>query len=599
MKLKIFLACLLQVSICWLGLPAESSAQRQKKKEDNWARQTLARMTLKEKIGQMILVDSLSAFVGDQANRDAVRERALRMVMDYKVGFFLIGNGTVADSIDFTNRLQGVSTVPLIFTADFEQGAGCQFRGATHFPSNMALGATRSEALAYSAGEVTAREGRALGIQWIFAPVVDVSSNPDNPIVNIRSYGEDPALVSRMGTSVIRGVQAGGQIATAKHFPGGGDTTTDSHIDLAVIRKDKADFERIDLEPFRQATRAKVGAVMTAHIAVPALEHNERVSATLSPTIITGLLRQKMGFDGLVITDAMAMGGVINVVGAVEASLLAIKAGADVLLGPQEIDKLVPTLIAAVEKGEITEQRIDTSVLRILQAKERFNLHRDRMVSLEKFEAVLAETRGPDTARQIAERSLTLLKGQEFLPLNRDASRRVLSVYVTEGKLYNSANENVVGGEFFQQELKTRFPATEFFELQPQTEDTDFKNILERAKASDLIFLSLATRVVARQGTVGIAGRRAEFIRQLLALKKPLVFTSFGNPYLLRQFPDTPTYVCAYSNSEFSQRAAVRAYFGEIPFTGKLPVSIPGYFKRGDGTAFGPKGKSRRSSRKN
>lgn len=405
---------------------------------ESWVESTLAGLTLRQKVGQMIMPWVMGDFSPEGSPS---LERIHRLIDRDEIGGLIISVGTPLDVATKLNTLQRRSRLPLLVAADLETGAGFRMRGAVHlpglhdlggatnFPALMAVGAADDPFLAYEMGRITAMEARAVGIHVPFAPVLDVNSNPDNPIINTRSFGEDPQRVGDLGVCFIRGMQEHGAIATGKHFPGHGDTETDSHLALPVIRTDRARLEAVELPPFRRAVEAGMGALMTAHIAIPELTGEPSLPATLSPRVLTGLLRETWGFGGLVFTDAMDMNAIDRLFGRGEASVRAVEAGADVLLMPPNPDEAIRAVTQAVLSGRIPESRIDASVRRILSAKVAMGLHERRTVDLEEVHRVVGIPAHTGVAREIAERSLTLLRNEGgVLPLRGSPGARVLSV---------------------------------------------------------------------------------------------------------------------------------------------------------------------------
>jgi beta-glucosidase-like glycosyl hydrolase/CubicO group peptidase (beta-lactamase class C family) len=447
-------------------------------------------------------------------------------------------------------------------------------RGVVPLPSAMAVGATRSEEDARFTGEVTAREGRALGVHWAFAPVADVNSNPANPIINVRSYGEDPELVGRMTAAFVGGAHAGGLMATVKHYPGHGDTASDSHLQLATISGDRERLDRVELRPFRDAIAAGVDAVMLGHIAVPALDPTG-APATLSAPI-AGELRSLLGFRGLMVTDAMEMQGV-RAAWTGEAAVRAVRAGADFILLPPDPDVAIQAIVREVRQGRLPESRIDESVTRILEAKERLGLDRKRLVDLSAMEGV---DRPEDVAHalEVARRSITVLRNEGgVLPLHAEQPLRILHLVLSS----DARNDAIVG--IPEGELAARRVATQTYVLGPEISPDTASRILAAAPGFTHVIASAFVRVSAYKGNADMAEGHARLLRDLQAAGRPVVLISFGSPYLLRQVPSVSAYVSAYGGADSSQRAAVAAIFGEYPVSGKVPVSLPGFYAFGDG----------------
>ena len=400
------------------------------KKGEKWARESLKKMSLEQKIGQMFMVRALAQFMNVNspeyiALRDTMRKYHLGgfgLTVRFEDGL-LYKNGPL-EAATVINQLQKDSEFPLIFAADFEHGLGMRLDGATDFPQAMAFGATNNTAFARQSGRITAQEARAIGVQWNWFPDVDVNSNPANPIINTRSFGEDPKLVSDMATAYIAGAHEFGMMTTAKHFPGHGDTESDSHVFVPVVKGDASHLDAIELPPFRAAIQAGVDAVMIAHVLVPALDSGPNRVATISPAIVTGLLQQKMGFHGLVITDALDMGGLRQAFpqegseGAARAAVESVKAGNDMLLLPFDLDGSYNGLLRAVRSGEISEARIDQSVLKILRAKASVGLNQAKLVDIHAVNQIVAQPASLATAQEIADKAVTLVRdNHRALPL--------------------------------------------------------------------------------------------------------------------------------------------------------------------------------------
>src|SRR5947199_1726343 len=414
-----------------------------------WARQTLARLTLEEKVAQMIGVRAFGLHY-HPASEEGRRLR--REVRDLGVGSVVVFESEVDSLPRLLNGLQSLAKVPLLVSADMERGMSFRIRrGVVPLPYAMAIGATRSEEAARFTGEVTAREGRALGIHWALAPVADVNNNPGNPVVNIRSYGEDPELVARLDAAFVRGAREGGLLTTAKHFPGHGDTDVDSHLQLATVAADRARLEAVELRPFRRAVDAGVDSVMLGHIAVPAVDPTG-APATLSAPMATELLRRELHFEGLVVTDAMEMAGV-KAAWTGEAAIRAVQAGADMILLPPQADVAIRALVRAVRRGQLASSRIDASVLRILQAKERLGLDRTRTVDLAGTDRDVGRPQDVERAFEIARQAVTVVKNDGgVLPLHAEESLRILHLVLSSDL---RSDPNVIQG-FPEDELAKR-----------------------------------------------------------------------------------------------------------------------------------------------
>jgi beta-N-acetylhexosaminidase len=575
----VVIAILSAVSGC-ARLPAPSAAPRLTAPDSGWVARTLKRMTIEEKVGQMIAC----RFTAEFRNDDSAPIKALEsLVVDAKIGgLILFAPARVYETAELANAFQKLAKVPLLMAADFEAGAANRVTGATLFPPLMSLGATGSEDLAYAMGRITALEGRAMGIHMTYAPVVDVNINPDNPIINTRSIGADPALVSRLANAFIRGVQENGMIATAKHFPGHGDTSQDSHSLLPTIAADIGRLEKVELLPFRAAIDAGVRAVMTAHLAVPALDPTPGLPATLSAPILTGVLRENMGFRGLIVTDALEMAGVTNTFSTEEAALRSVLAGADMLLLPPDPAKVIVHLAAAVREGRLPVSRIDASVRRILETKAALGLQRDRLVKIDELRRLVAPRAYLEQAARAFESATTLVRNEgAVLPLAAALGKiAVLSLSSDFGDYY--------AGQAFVSAMRARFPAAAAFFADGDTGQDMLDEAFAAASAADTVVLALFSRLSDRKGSVDLEPRHIDLVRRLAALPEGLkvVVVSFGSPYFLRHFPEVDAYLCLYKNTAETQPIAARAICGEMDVTGKLPVSIPDLYPVGHGLAL-------------
>ena len=574
--MRFFLATALAV------LPLVHAATPTKKKpaaaasssDVNAAQRLLKTLPLRDRIAQLVMVK----FFGEPMHPRSKEFRDyLTEVRDLHVGGFIILNRVVNGTVRraepltmaaFLNRMQKLSKVPLIVGADFERGASMRMTGTAAFPHSMAFGAAGDPELTRALGRATAREARAMGVHWVFAPDADVNNNPDNPIINIRSYSQDPAVVAAHVQAYIEGAHsdpANRIMVCAKHFPGHGDTSTDTHIGLGVVTADRARLDQIELVPFRAAIAAGVDSIMTAHLSVPALEP-ETIPATVSKNILTDLLRKELNFSGLITTDAMDMQGLTKMYPAGEAAVRALEAGVDLLLIPANPKAAIEGVYQAVKSGRLSAKRIDESAVRILAAKVRLGLMKKRFVKLEDIEDALNTPEDEELALKVAGQALTLAKNDSnLLPLAKTGKPCVYTLLPTRVS---------TAGREFQDEIRSRAPGARLATLEPQWSEAELERYLEPAANCDSMVVASWVSATAYRGSVDLGGNYPAFMEQLLALKKPVVFISFGNPYLLRSLPDVTSYVAAFSTATPSEVAAARALFGEIPFSGKSPVTI-------------------------
>ena len=544
-----------------------------------WAERTLETLSLDEKAGQLLM----PILIGDYAAEGSgAARRATRFIEEHEVGGIIISVGSPTEVAAKLNWLQGLSRLPLLIGSDLEAGAGFRFDGvlhaptniwlggATRFPSLMAVGAAGDPGLAYEMGRVTALEARAIGIHVPFAPVLDVNNNAENPVINVRSFGEDPARVADLGAAFVRGVQDHGAIATAKHFPGHGDTGVDSHLALPVIRVSRERMDSVELVPFQRAVDAGLGAVMTAHVTVPEVT-GARTPATMAPAVLDEMLRGDMGFGGLVITDAMDMAAVDRMYARGEAAVLAVEAGADVILMPPDPAAARQGIVDAVRSGRLPEERLDESVLRILGAKERMGLHRRRTVDLARVRDQVGISSHWAVARTVADRSITVLKDERgLLPLLGTPGASVYSV------TYGRASD-LRAGRAFDASLRRTYRALRTARVDQGTTRAEYDRILGRARSADLTVLSLHVGVRTASGSVALPDETVRFVRALARMPRPLLVVAFGNPYLLAEFPEVTTYMTAWSGVPVAEEAAAGAILGRIPVTGRTPTRIGDY----------------------
>jgi len=608
MKLNRYLSAILILVLLALPVtPRDAIKLRPYKREPSskalkWANDVLRKMSLEEKVGQLISIGVNATFL----NQDSDAFRVLkRHIEANKVGGIILFRGSVYESVILVNRLQELARYPLLISADLEAGAGMRFEDTVNFPWNMAVAATGNPEYARRQGEITAREARALGVQQIFAPVVDVNNNAANPVINVRSYGEDPAEVARFAAAFTEGAQAAGAIATAKHFPGHGDTAVDSHRGLPEINISRERLSTIELIPFQATVNAGVGAVMVGHIALPQIdattikplpsyqrskptdteEDGEIVAeeatmpATLSP-VMGAILRNDLKFPGMIVTDAMSMSGLTIYFTQEEAAVRALEAGADMLLKPADVDATFWGVLNAVKKGRITEQRVEESARKILAAKYDLELVDQRLTPVDTLDRRVNGQDVQALATKIAEHAVTLVRDEDKLvPLkNLKPGSKVFNLAVTNG------DDRAWIANSFASKLKRSGLEVETIVLDERSTDKEVQKAIEKAQAADLVLASLYGRVRSGQKlSVGIPDTGARALSAAIAAKKPIVGISFGNPYLLQGFPGLRTYIVAYGDMPSLQQAVARALLGEIDVVGKLPISLPGLYPRGTG----------------
>ncbi|HEY8204684.1 MAG TPA: glycoside hydrolase family 3 N-terminal domain-containing protein [Pyrinomonadaceae bacterium] len=566
-----------------------------------WADKQLKQMSLEEKVGQLISVGINATYL----NQESEAFKALRhQVVDNHVGGIILFRGPVYESVVIVNRMQQLAKYPLLISADLEAGAGMRFDDTVNIPWNMAIAATGNPEYARRAGELTGREARALGVQQIYAPVADVNNNAANPVINVRSYGEDPAQVAKFVAAFVEGAQNAGVIATAKHFPGHGDTAIDSHRGLPEIDVTRERLNGVELVPFRAAVNAGVGAVMDGHIALPRIDptaitplpknvklkpidtndgaeivtEKSTLPTTLSP-VLNGILRNDLKFDGLIVTDAMSMSGLTLYFTQEEASVRALEAGADQLLKPADPDASFRGVLGAVKAGRLTEQRIEQSARKILAAKYDLGLAKERITPVEQIDRMVGGKEATALADEIATHAVTLVRNdQNLLPLNFSSTTKVFNLAITNG------DDRLFIAQPFVAAMSRAGIKMETAVLDERSSDAEAQKALEAADKADVVIVSMYGRVRSGQaGSVGLPNPGAKAVNVLMDRKKPVIGISFGNPYLLMSFPKLQTYVVAYGDMPSLQKAAADAFLGRADITGRLPISLPGLYPLGAG----------------
>lgn len=532
----------------------------------------LAAMSLRQKIGQMIQ----AGFEGTEPN-EAVTE----LIEKHHLGgviLFARNIGTLEQVASLNEGLQKSAersgTLPLWISIDQEGGMVARItEGVALMPGNMAIAAGGSADASYRAAYVSGRELRALGINLNFAPVLDVNVNPDNPVIGVRSFGESPETVGRFGAAAIRGYQEANVVATAKHFPGHGDTNVDSHLDLPTITHSRDRIERVELAPFRRAIAGGVDAIMSSHIYFPAFE-SQKLPATLSHAVLTGLLRQELGYEGVIMTDCMEMQAISDHYGTIRAAVMAVEAGADTVLISHRYDLQVgaiEALVEAVESGRISEERIDESVKRLLVLKQRRGLleggeqHADReRVYLPIEQIGSAEHR--EVARRISEESITLVKDEQgLLPLLPAVKTLVISF---EAAVSSFVDEAISMKATLGKALSAEGLSIEETVIPLAEAGGRLTEAVERAKSSEF------GQIVIGTYNASLNPAQAQLVQAVQALGVKLVIVALRNPYDLRRFPEVSTYVAAYESRPLALSSAAKVLTGAIPATGKLPVTL-------------------------
>ena len=540
----------------------------------SWAESTLDKLTLREKIAQMMVYRMNMHYLN--YNSDEWKEIE-NLISSDGIGILHIWFGETGSALTMLNKIQRESKIPILVEADIESGLGRRYPGAVTLPPMMAIAATGNSKFAYEAGRISAEESRGVGIHFNLAPVVDVNNNPKNPIINTRSFGEHPDSVIKYSREFIKGLHEHGMLTTAKHFPGHGDTETDSHSSLAQIPSDSARLWQIELPPFKNAIESGVDAIMVAHVNSPEYQIHSEDPATLSKFWIQDVLRSKMKFDGVIITDAMDMGGIVKKYSDSYALIETIKAGSDIIIQNNQMKKSIDLVEKAVKNGIISEQRINASTLKVLKMKERLGLHKNKIISMDDTHMSVGKKSNFDLASEIGNRSITLVKNNDnILPLQPKSNDTFYIVDLYDGA--NNHNESIVTKSLRENGYKVRS-----FQIDKSDSLIVANHILDQIPSDGLVLLNAYANPVEWKENIFLPSVEADFINRLIKKCSTVIITSFGSPYLIQDFPEAPVYICAYKGSSVMQKAFLNALMGESDINGILPVTIPGIAKRGSG----------------
>ena len=569
---------------------------------DKWAEKTLHKLTLEEKVGQVFMIWCRASFLNVE-NPEYLQ--LLEAMRKYHVGSFAMTvhvdgpyllRSEPYEAAELLNRLQSESKLPLLFAADFERGVSMRLMGTTVFPHAMAFGGDGNLEDAETFGRITAEESRAIGIHWNFFPDADVNSNPANPIINTRSFGEDPTQVGDLVAAYIKGAHEAGMLTTVKHFPGHGDTATDSHLGVASVAVDRAHLDSVELPPFRRAIAAGVDSVMVAHVTVPALDSDPNHVATISAAMVSGLLEKQLGFHGIIVTDALDMAALTHLfaVNIGRAAVEAFKAGNDLLLIPADFPASYNAMVQAVQSGEVSRERLDRSVLKILKAKASLSLQKARLVDVNAISTRVGKPENLAFGQHVAANAVTLVRDNgKVLPLKSKGTAKAGLPYTTQEETHSqvvvvlfSDDVRTDSGRAFAREFHMRIPDATMIYIDPRIAAGMSDEVLKAVDQADTVVA--AVYVVPSAGkmgnTIALADATGTLLQQLLdrAPAKTEV-VAMGNPYLAAYFPKIENYMCTFSNVTVSELSAVQAMFGEIPIRGHLPVSIPQFAQRGAG----------------
>ena len=561
-----------------------------------WADKTLRKMTVDEKIGQLVHIGINAGFLNQESNEF---KELRRQIVDNKVGGIIVFAGGVYETVHLVNRMQQLAKIPLLISADFETGVGMRFNETVNFPWNMAIAATGNPEFARRQGEIVARESLALGIQQVFAPVVDVNNNAGNPVINVRSYSEDPDDVARYGVAFMEGLQSQKVLATAKHFPGHGDTNVDSHRGLPVINLSRERLEKVEFVPFRRIIQAGVGSVMISHISMPQIDgaivqplkqptttayadskvisEGTTTPATLSTTVIKQILQKDMNFDGLIVTDAMDMNGLTLYFNQEEGAVRAILAGNDVLIKPSDADASIRGVREAIKSGRLTEERLNESVRKQLAWKYQLGLSKSKTTRIETIDSIVSSPETRKLTEEIAAGALTLVKDDnKALPVEK--GKKAVLLAITNGE------DRFSVGTPFTYALRGLGLNVERIVIDERSTEKEVREAISKAQKAEILIAGLYGRVRSgSQNSVGLPDSGAKVLREVLQSNPKTINVSFGNPYLLKSFPEMKTYIVAYGDMTALQRAAARGITGTSDFRGTLPITLSAAFPRGTG----------------
>ena len=544
-------------------------------KDKAWVEAKVAKMSLEEKCAQLVMS---YASAEDTSRTSDGYKRLVRLVKELKVGGLIFFKGEINQQTELTNELQSLSEIPLLISADYERGLGMRLDDAVEFPYNMAIAAANDYKLTYLAGKYIAEEARAIGVHQNYAPMIDVNRDYRNPIVNVRAFSDDPETVVNHAIAFTQGMNEGNAISTAKHFPGHGATDLDSHYELPVISLNKNEMEEYDLLPFKRIISEGIKSIMVGHLDVKAYEENQSIPSTLSNNIINNLLLNEIKFEGLVVTDAMNMSAITKYYEQDDAIEKAINAGNDIILFPPNDEVAVKAIISSVKSGLIKEERIDFSVKKIISAKKWLGLFDDKLVDTTLISEKVNTKKHKRLASEISEKSITLLKNNKnIIPINPDNYYKTSLVLVRDTRSKNNLKKD----KLFEEVLGENLNYVKTTTLSLRSRKKEYTNALKDIDKSDLIVLAYYNSLGR---SLEVNNDHSEFINEILGKKKPVVFISFGNPYLINQFKDIETYLVTYGETDFSQRAMADALVGKNKIQGKLPITIPQTeFKFGDG----------------
>lgn len=564
--LFIFVSCYTATAQPFRNLPFATNVKEQ-------AKAVLESMTIDQKLGQLFVVFANGDFLA--ADSDKLRSLTLAVQED-KIGGLIFSTGNIYDQAILTNKLQALSEIPLLISQDMEYGAAMRVRATTRFTPAMGIAATGNPENAYVSGKITAREAKALGVHQIYAPVVDVNNNPSNPIINVRSFSENPQMVGRFAEAFMNGVLSEGLFPTAKHFPGHGDTDRDSHVELPIISFDYDRLDTLELVPFRKVIQAGIPSVMSAHISFPQLSKDPNVPGTLDPSILRRILLDSLHFDGLVVTDALDMNAISSTYSPGEAAILALEAGVDVLLMSVDTPAALAGLKKALKSGRLSEERINHSVRKLLEWKISLGLFQKSQVAIEELDQNIGIRAHEIESNRISRESVTLLKNTgNILPITPSDYRKVMVISIAD-------DESGTTGRSLLRSIRDYHPNVSWGLYDKRTPNSELENILRKAEQADLVIVGTFVYVRMAQ-SLNLSRAQLRFIGRLERLNTPKVVIAFGNPYLVKDFNKSDVLLSSWSASPAQVHQTIPGLFGAADIGGQLPISIPGMFDYGHG----------------
>ena len=539
-----------------------------------WAEKTLSQLTLREKIGQM-MVYQMNMRVKNISKEKWAEINAL--IKSDGIGAIHLWYGDAGSSLAMMNQMQSASKIPILFDADIEYGLNQRFPFGTDLPPLMAIAATGNIDNAYQVGKIIAKEARGVGVHWNLSPVVDVNNNPLNPIINTRSFGENPTQVGEFGISLMKGLQDHGMLATAKHFPGHGDTETDSHSSLAMIPSDSARLWSVEIPPFQAMSNAGVDAIMVAHVHAPDYQRESDKPASMTPFWIQSILRERLGFTGVVITDAMGMGGITKNYSDAYALIETINAGSNVIIQNYNLKGSIDIVERAVNNGQISMNRINESALKVLEMKQKVGLHKFSTISLDGFFNSYSKTEHKQIAEKIAQEAITCVKYDSIIfPMSHHHSETLYIIDIYDSENNHEMSEVTKG-------LKKSGLKTKIYQIDESDSKVVLNAILNEIPENSRVLINAFASPKAWKNRIFLPDNETEFVRALMKKTDQIILASLGTPYLIQEFPEIKVYLCAYKNNSVMQNALLKALLGQAIISGELPVSIPGVAKIGTG----------------